>query len=86
MIERQSDGKSTIIRLICRVRAEHLAALKVQMGDCPERVILDLSELTIVDGEVIRHLSVKEQEGTRLVSCPPYIREWILRERAEGEI
>ena len=83
-IERQSDGQTTIIWLIGRIRAEDLEELKAQMGDWSERIIFDLSEVTIVDAEVIRFLSASEPEGTRLVNCPPYVREWILRERAEG--
>jgi anti-anti-sigma regulatory factor len=83
-IERQSDGQTTIIWLIGRIRAEDLEELKAQTGDCSERIIFDLSEVTIVDADVIRFLSASEREGTRLVSCPPYVREWILRERTEG--
>jgi anti-anti-sigma regulatory factor len=80
-IERQSDEKTTIIRLIGRIREEDLEALKAQVGDCSERIIFNLSQITIVDGDVIRFLSASEGEGIRLVSCPPYVREWILRER-----
>jgi anti-anti-sigma regulatory factor len=83
-IESQSDEKTTIIRLIGRIRAEDLEELKAQMGYCSERIIFDLSEVTIVDADVIRFLSASEGEGVRLVSCLPYVREWILRERAEG--
>jgi anti-anti-sigma regulatory factor len=83
-IERQSDEKTTTIRVIGRIRAEDLEELKAQMGDCSERIIFNLSEVTIVNADVIRFLSAGEGEGTRLVSCPPYVREWILRERAEG--
>ena len=43
--------------------------------------MLDLSEVTIVDADVIRFLSAIELKGTQLVQCPAYVREWILRER-----
>jgi hypothetical protein len=43
-----------------------------------------LGDVTIVDVEVVRFLSDCENEGIALVQCPPYVREWILRERAEG--
>ena len=82
-IERQSDGTSAIIRLIGRIRAEHLAELEKQIRDSSEAKVLDLSEVTIVDAEVMRFLSASEREGTRLVGCPAYVREWILQERAE---
>ena len=50
---------------------------------CPHK-ILDLSELTLVDLEVVRFLISVEDEGVELYQCPPYVREWMLRERAEG--
>jgi anti-anti-sigma regulatory factor len=83
-IERQSDGKNTLIQLIGRIRAEHLEEIKRQIGTLPEPTILDLSEVTIVDADVIRFLSAIERERIQLAGCPPYIREWIMRERAEG--
>ena len=82
-IERQSDGKTMIIWLIGRIRAEDLEELKKQIDDGAEAEVLNLSEITIVDADVIRFLSVTEREGTRLMSCSPCVREWILRERAE---
>ncbi len=84
-IERQSDGKTTIIWLIGRIRSEDLEELKAQTNDSSERMILDLHEVTIVHADVIRFLSTSEEEGITLVHCPPYVREWIQRERAEGE-
>jgi hypothetical protein len=54
-------------------------------NDNSERTILDLDDLTLVDAAVIRFLSSSEEEGITLVRCPPYVREWIQRERAEGE-
>lgn len=49
---------------------------------CAHRT-LDLSEVTLVDLGVIRFLINCEDEGIELVQCPPYVREWMLRERAE---
>jgi hypothetical protein len=43
-----------------------------------------LGEVTLVDVEVVRFLSDCEDGGNVLVHCPLYVREWILRERAEG--
>ena len=44
-------------------------------------VVLDLSELTLVDDEVIRFLESCEADGIELKNCPAYVREWITRER-----
>ena len=81
-IERQSDGKTTIIWLIGRIRSEDLEELKAQTNDSSERMILDLNEVTLVDADVVRFLSTSEEEGITLIRCPPYVREWIQRERA----
>jgi hypothetical protein len=82
-IERQSYGKAMFISLIGRIRAEDLEELKKQIDDSAKWKVLDLIEITIMDADVIRFLSVTEREGTRLIGCPPYVRQWILRERAE---
>ena len=52
-IERQSDGKTTIIWLIGRIRSEDLEELKAQTNDSSERMILDLNEVTLVDADVV---------------------------------
>jgi hypothetical protein len=84
-IERQLDGKITIIWVIGRLRLEDLEELKAQTNDNGERMILDLHEVTLVHADVIRFLSTSVEEGITLVRCPPYVREWIQRERAEGK-
>jgi len=54
------------------------------MNDGCARHILDLSEVTLVDLEVVRFLISLEDEGAELFQCPLYVCEWMLRERAEG--
>ena len=54
------------------------------MDDGCKRKILDLTEVTLVDIAAVRFLIRCENEGVELVHCPPYVREWIVRERAEG--
>ena len=83
-IEKQSDGTTTVVRLIGRIRAEHLDEIKKQLHNGSEQTVLDLDEVTIVDADVIQFLNAIELAGTPLVACPLYVREWILRERAEG--
>ena len=59
-IERQSDGKTTIIWLIGRIRSEDLEELKAQTNDSSERMVLDLHEVTLVHADVIGFLSTSE--------------------------
>lgn len=80
-IERDSDGKTTIIRLIGRIQAEHLDELKSQVKDKGPKVHLNLEEVTLVDVDVVRFLGACEEDGIELLHCLPYVREWILNER-----
>ena len=52
-------------------------------GAC-SRKILDLSEVTLVDIAAVRFLMGCENEGIELARCPPYVRQWLRRERAES--
>jgi len=80
-LERSSDGERTTIRLIGRPRSEHLDEIINEVGSCGPKVALDLEEVTIVDVDVVRFLGACEKEGSELLHCPPYIREWISREQ-----
>ena len=84
-IENDSDGCVTRLRLSGRIELDHIAAVQSAMNDGCPRKILDLSEVTLVDIVVVRFLISCENEGIELAQCPPYVREWMLRERAEGE-
>jgi hypothetical protein len=83
-IEKDTKRCVTKLRLSGRIQSDHIAFVQSVMSDCCEQQILDLSEVTLVDVGVVRFLIGCENEGIRLAQCPPYVREWILRERAEG--
>jgi len=44
---------------------------------------IDLKNVSLVDREAVKLLGRCETNGTELRNCPPYIREWVTRERAE---
>lgn len=83
-IEKDSDGCVSRLRLSGRIQSDRIAYIRSAMDDGCARKILDLSEVTLVDIAVVRFLIRCEDEGIKLVQCPPYVREWMLRERAEG--
>jgi hypothetical protein len=72
------------LRLSGRIESSLISCIRSAMSDCCAHKILDLSEVTLVDVGVVRFLISCEEEGVELVQCPPYVREWMLRERAEG--
>jgi anti-anti-sigma regulatory factor len=79
-IEKYSDEDITTIRLIGRIRAEHLPELEKQMRESRSKIVLDLEELKLVDVEAVRFLGSCEVAGITLVNCSPYIRDWIGKE------
>jgi anti-anti-sigma regulatory factor len=80
-IEKVSDGYSKTIRLIGRLRQEHLEVLKAQIKDSGPGVALDLNELTLVDVEVVRFLGTCQAQGVTLLNCSPYVSDWVAKER-----
>jgi hypothetical protein len=80
-IEKLHDANSTTIRLIGRMRAEHLSELEKQITESESKIVLDLEELNLVDVEAIRFLGICETQGVTLLNCSPYIRDWIVKER-----
>jgi hypothetical protein len=80
-IEKTPGEGRTIIKLIGRIRAEHLDELKAQITASVPEIVLELGEVSLVDAEAVRFLSTCESEGIQLLNCSAYIREWIVRER-----
>ena len=83
-IEKDTGGCVSRLKLSGRVRSDHIASIRSAMNDGCARKILDLGEISLVDIAAVRFLISCENEGIELVRCPPYVREWMLRERVEG--
>jgi hypothetical protein len=84
-IETLSVGHQTILKVIGRIQSEHLPELVAQIAIHGAHAILDMDEVMPVDVEVVRFLIQIEASGTQLTNCPPYIREWMTRERAKHQ-
>jgi anti-anti-sigma regulatory factor len=80
-IEKTPGEHGTIIKLIGRIRAEHLSELNAQITACVPKIVLELGEVSLVDADAVRFLGSCESEGIQLLNCSAYIREWIVRER-----
>jgi hypothetical protein len=81
-IDKTSSGRRTTIGLVGRIQSEHLNELKEQIEDVGTQVTLDLDEVTLADVDVVHFLAACEANGITILNCPPYIREWMARERA----
>jgi anti-anti-sigma regulatory factor len=76
-IETNPGHQWTMVKLIGRIQTEHLSELKVQLDAVRSNVVLDLSDVSIVNLDVVRFLGVCESRGIQLLDCPTYIRKWI---------
>jgi len=56
-----------------------LSALLAAEQDGRTRV-LDLKDVVLVDGDVVRFLCTCVSDGIVLRNCPPYIKAWMARE------
>lgn len=82
-IEKDRDRSRTRLRLIGRLESDYIASIESALSDGSAHKILDLSEVTLVDVGMVRFLKRCEDQGIELLQCPPYVREWIGREREE---
>ena len=79
-IEKSCEANTAALRLIGRVRAEHLDELNRLIENNEPDITLDLSEVNLVDIDVVRFLGACQAKGVRLTGCSPYIRDWIAME------
>ena len=81
-IQRKTNG-GVIFTLSGRIEAEDVDELRklLELEEAGSHIALDLKDVTLVDRDAIKYLADCEADGTKLVNCPPYVREWIRRER-----
>jgi hypothetical protein len=66
-----------------RITGEDVDMLRGVLAQESGGFAIDLKNVLLVDREVVNLLALSEANGTELRNCPPYIREWITRDRAE---
>ncbi len=80
-IRRFVDGDFVVCALSGRLDEESLAHLESLTEGEPGKIVLDLKEVSLVSREAVSFLVHFEERGGGLQNCPPYVREWINRER-----
>jgi anti-anti-sigma regulatory factor len=48
-----------------------------------KRVVIDLSEVTLLDKPSLQFLAAQTREDVTLTNCPEYIQPWIYRETSQ---
>jgi hypothetical protein len=83
-IDRVVDGDDVVALCISgRITKQEVDALRNLIEEEATAVAMDLKNVVLVDREAVKFLAQREINGTVLRNCPPYIREWVTRERAE---
>ena len=81
-IER-SENAGVVFTLSGQMDSESMADLE-RLLDSEGKgrgVVLNLKDLTLVDEDGVNFLARCESNGVRFENCPPYVREWVNRQR-----
>lgn len=85
-IDRVISAESLVVLFVSgRITGEHVDILRGVLEQESGGFTIDLKNVVLVDREAVNLLALKEANGTKLRNCPPYIREWVTRERAETD-
>ena len=77
-----TEAGSTRVIVSGRIGAPQLPDLRQLLeAETASNVVLDLTEVSLVDEDVVQFLLRCEGRGIGLIGCPAYIREWMVRER-----
>ncbi len=83
-IDRVVSAENLLVLVISgRITGEHVDTLRGVLEQESGGFAIDLKNVLLVDREAVKLLALSEANGTELRNCPPYIREWVTRERAE---
>jgi len=82
-ITRTANGE-VVFKLSGRIETENVAEVKALLSaeTSGRHVVLDLSDLTLVDQGFVSFLKQSEANGIELKNCPAYVREWMKQEKS----
>jgi hypothetical protein len=85
-IERASNGK-IVFTLSGRIDQQDIYELRrlFDLEPSSVRIVLNLKELVLVDGDAVEFLTGCEAGGMTLKDCPAYVRTWIDRGREQNK-
>jgi hypothetical protein len=85
-IDRVVSAESLVVLFVSgRITGEHVDMLGSVLEQESAGFAIDLKNVGLVDREAVKLLALSESKGTELRNCPPYIREWVTRQRAETQ-
>jgi hypothetical protein len=82
-VDRVVSAENLVVLFISgRITGQHVEMLRDVLERESGVVAIDLKNVLLVDREAVKVLALSEANGTELKNCPPYIREWVTRERS----
>ena len=80
----KTENGEVVFKLSGRIETENIAELKALLSaeTNGRHVLLDLSDLTLVDQDVVSFLRHSEADGIELKNCPACVREWMKQEKS----
>ena len=78
-------GAENLVELFVsgRITGEDVDMLRGVLEQESGGFAIDLKNVLLVDREAVKLLALSEAHGAELRNCPPYVREWVTRERSE---
>jgi len=73
-----------VVHISGRITTDDVDMLRGVLEQETNAVAIDLKDVLLVDREAVMLLAHRESNGAELKNCPPYIREWVTREKAEA--
>jgi hypothetical protein len=80
----QAEGDLVVFRISGRITQDDVDILRAAINQEPGAIAIDLEEVSLVHRGAVDLLALSEARGVELRNCPPYIREWIAREREQS--
>ena len=85
-IDRVASAENLVVLFISgRITGEHVDTFRRVLQQESGGFAIDLKNVLLVDREAVKLLALSESKGTELRNCPPYIREWVSRDRSEAQ-
>ena len=78
-----SSENRVVLSISGGIIGEHVDMFRGVLEQESGVLVIDLKNVLLVDREAVKLLVESEANGTELRNCPPYVREWVTRERAE---
>ena len=76
-----AERVDVVLRISGRITRDDVDVLRAAIDQEHGAIAIDLEEVGVVDHDAVSLLALTEARGVELRNCPPYIREWIARER-----